>query len=391
MVKINQCRQQLEGAGFEHIRVCDLQVNQDSMDGNSHFKFNEKQKKMIEALMRLDLIQKADNFALIEKQKLNREEYISGYPYWLTIDPSNFCTLKCPFCPTGQGRNSRTKAILSLDNFKQIIDELGPYLIHIDFCNWGEPLTNKQIFEMIKFAKQYNIDTKLDSNFNQLNEEDIENLVLSGLDKLIVSIDGASPQTYSKYRVGGDFNRVMDNLKFLLEKKRQLNKTHPYICWQFLVFRHNEHEIELVKQIGRDLGVEVGITKAFIGNNQWIPQNSDYSHYQKEKIKNGYTSEHFNKLQEAICNWPWEAIVINPNGSVSACCSVEDEKDDFGNIFQQPFRKIWNNEKYRTARRYIRDRRNKGENNICIGCKHQGLINLDILSCHSLCNFQRER
>lgn len=348
---------------------------------------DEKQKKIIDALNRLDLRQKVENFIHIEKQKLNRDEYVFGYPYWLIIDPTNFCTLKCPFCPTGQGRNSRIKAILSLDNFKRIIDELGPYLIHIDFCNWGEPLLNSKIYEMIKIAKQYRIDTKIDSNLNQFSEEDAERLIVGGLDKIIVSIDGITPQTYSKYRVGGDFNQVMNNLKLLLKKKRQLNRPNPYISWQFLVFRHNEHEIEEVRRMGNYLGVDhVGITKAFIGNKDWIPQNQEYSHYQIEKDDNNYTSEYFKESQEAMCNWPWEAIVINPNGSVSPCCSVEDEKDDFGNIFQQPFNEIWNNEKYRVARKYIKDKEiNQHRNsNICINCPQLGLINLDILSCHSL-------
>jgi radical SAM protein with 4Fe4S-binding SPASM domain len=349
------------------------------------------QKKVVEALVRLGLKDKLHNFLLIEKEKQMRQEYVLGYPYWLTIDPTNFCTLRCPFCPTGQGRNSRTKGYLSLENSRRIIDELGPYLIHIDFCNWGEPLLNKEIYEMIKYAKQYQIDTKIDSNLNQLSEEDAEKMILAGLDKIIVSIDGVTAQTYSKYRIGGDFNKVMDNLKLLIKKKRQLNRPNPYISWQFLVFRHNEYEIEDVKRIGEDLGVDhVGIAKAFIGNKDWIPLNREYSHYKREEIKDEYTSNYFKSSQNKMCNWPWEAIVINPNGSVSVCCSVEDEKDDFGNIFQNSFRDIWNNEKYRTARRYIKDKKTPDlkDNNICIGCKHLGLINLDILSCHSFFSYQ---
>jgi len=348
---------------------------------------NETQKKVVEALTQSNLKEKLHNFLLIEKEKQRRQEYVSGYPYWLTIDPTNFCTLRCPFCPTGQNRNSRTKAILSLENFKKILDELGPYLIHIDFCNWGEPLLNKEIYKMIKYTKQYNVDTKVDSNFNYFGEKDAEEMILSGLDKLIVSIDGTTQETYSKYRVGGDFNKAMDNLKLLIKKKRQLNKANPYISWQFLVFRHNEHEIEDVKRIGNDLGVDhVGITKAFIGDKDWIPLNEDYSHYRTEEINNGYTSEHFKKPKEAICNWPWEAIVINPNGSVSVCCSVEDEKDDFGNIFQQPFKEIWNNKNYRVARGFI-GKGNKiaeKDDNICTECKHLSLINLDLVSCNTL-------
>jgi radical SAM protein with 4Fe4S-binding SPASM domain len=351
------------------------------------FNFDEKQKKIMDALNRLNLLQKLENFMLIEKEKIERRDYVSGYPYWLTIDPANFCNLKCPFCPTGQGRNSRLKTMITLDNFKKIIDKLGPYLIHIDFCNWGEPLLNKQIYEMIKYAEQYHVDSKIDSNFNQFSEEDAENIILSGLDKIIISLDGITEETYARYRVGGEFNRVMNNLKILLRKKIELKRANPYITWQFLVFRHNEHEIEEVKRMGKDLGVDhVGITKAFIGNKDWIPFNEEYSNYKKEEAKGEITSEYFKAQEEVKCNWPWEAVTINPNGSVSPCCSVEEEKDDFGNIFEAPFREIWNNDKYRQARRHIREKtETTGKNsNICIGCRHSGMINLDILSCHSL-------
>ncbi len=391
LVKINQCQRNLEENNAVQIKIRDSQASEDAVPAHHGYDFDEKQKRIIEALRRLNLEQKAENFILIEREKLNRAEYVSGYPYWLTIDPSNFCTLRCPFCPTGQGRNSRTKAMLSTDNFKKIIDELGPYLIHIDFCNWGEPLLNKQIYEMIKLAKQYHIDTKIDSNLNNLSEEDAEKLILSGLDKLIVSIDGATAQTYSKYRIGGDFNKAFNNLKLLVRKKEELNKAYPHICWQFLVFRHNEHEIEIVKKMAKDLGVKAGITKAFIGDKDWIPLNDDYSHYQKkEEISDSRTSEHFKAPQEPLCNWPWEAVVINPNGSVSPCCSVEDEKDDFGSIFGSPFKDIWNNGKYRQARKFVKDRIESGkeDNNICIKCRHSGLINLDILSCHSFFDYK---
>lgn len=352
---------------------------------------DETQKKIKDALTKAGLNEKLENYLLVEKEKKNRREYVLGYPYWCTVDPANFCNLKCPFCPTGQMRGSRAKGILSLPCFEKIIGELGTYLIHIDFCNWGEPLLNSDIYEMVKRAKQYSIDTKIDSNLNRFSEKDAEDMILSGLDKLIVSIDGATPGTYSKYRVGGDFNGVVDNLMMLVKKKRELKKSNPYICWQFLVFRHNEHEIEQVKKMARDCGVDnIGITKAFIGDKDWIPLNEEYSRYRREEIKDNssHTSDFFKSSQGKFCSWPWEAIAINPNGSVSPCCSVEDEKDDFGNIFDTSFKEVWNNEKYRLARRYISDKRTiqgRGDN-ICINCQQLGLINLDILSCHSFFN-----
>jgi len=347
---------------------------------------NETQRKVTEALNRLNLKDKLENFLLIEREKQQREECVSGYPYWLTIDPANFCTLRCPFCPTGQGRGSRSRGILAWDKFREVMDELGRYLIHIDFCNWGEPLLNKDIYKMVKYAKGHYVDTKIDSNLNQFSEKDAEDMILSGLDKLIVSLDGTTQETYSTYRIGGDFNKVMAHLQLLLKKKKELNSPSPYISWQFLVFRHNEHEIEEVKRIGKDMGVDhIGITKAFIGDKEWIPLNEEYSHYKKQEMSDELTSQYFKPSEDRICNWPWEAITINPNGSVSACCSVEDEKSDFGNLFNEPFKEVWNNEKYRMARRYIKNQKMPAADaeNICIGCRHLGLINLDILSCHS--------
>ena len=400
--KIEECRKELKIQGRGNYSYQASSLGSGSVSFNDSVKFTQADsreknnnnfdaglsdtaKKIVGALTRQGLKEKIENFLLIEHEKQERGEFVSGYPYWLTVDPTNFCTLKCPFCPTGQSRGSRAKGMLALDDFKKIMDELGRYLLHIDFCNWGEPLLNKDIYKMVKYAKGYGIDTKIDSNFNHFSDKDAEDMILSGLDKLIVSIDGASQQTYSKYRIGGDFNKVIDNLKLLIKKKREFNKASPYIIWQFLVFRHNEHEIEDVKKIGAALGVDnVGITRAFIGDKDWIPLHDKYSHYQKEEINMVKTFEYFKDSLGTMCNWPWEAVVINPNGSVSVCCSVEDESDDYANIFKTPFREIWNGDKYMLARKFIKNRQRSGEekSNICFGCKHAGLINLDILTCH---------
>jgi radical SAM protein with 4Fe4S-binding SPASM domain len=241
---------------------------------------------------------------------------------------------------------------------------------------------------MIKIAKVYKVDTKIDSNLNQFTEEDAEAMILSGLDKLIVSIDGATRETYSKYRINGDFDKVIGNLGLLVRKKREMKMANPFISWQFLVFRHNEHEIEQAKTMAADMGVDgIGITKAFIGDKDWLPSNEEYSYYKKGEIGGReHTSNYFKPFGEKFCNWPWEAIVVNPNGSVSPCCSVEDEAGDFGNIFNSPFRDIWNNSNYKEARSFIKNKlmpEGKREN-ICLSCRHSGLTNLDILSCHSL-------
>jgi len=349
----------------------------------SRLDFNEKQKSMSRALYSHGLWRKLSNFFLVDIQRARRDTVLLGYPYWLIIDPCNCCNLRCPFCPTGQGRNVRTKGKLSLDNFKRIVDKLGPYLIHVDLVNWGEPLLNENLLEMVSYAKQHHCDIKIDTNLTLLTEERARGLVLSGLDKIVVSIDGLTEETYGRYRQGGDFRAAMNNLLLLVKTRKVLKKTKPYITWQFLVFRHNEHEIEKAVKLGRKIGVDhVGITKAFIGDKDWMPLNPEYSNYQTEKAsENAPTSEYFKTPPQTLCNWPWEAIAINTNCSVSACCSVEEERDDFGNFFDQPFEELWNSPQYLAARRYIKDKGCSGakKGNICIGCRHAGLINIDIL------------
>jgi len=340
------------------------------------------------------LTEKLKNFLLVEEQKLLRTEYVNGYPYWLTLDPSNLCNLQCPFCPTGQRRGSRTKGMMSYDNFKKIMHKLGKHLIHIDFCNWGEPFTNKDIFKMISLAKEYDIDTKIDSNFTLLSESDIDKLLQSGIDKIVVSIDGLCQETYAKYRVGGDFNKAMSNLSLLLRRKKQLNLNKPHIAWQFLVFKHNEHEVDQVKRLGQEMGVdETAITNAFIGYKDWMPTKKEYCNYNIDTIDEGSdpsekTSDYLKNQGKGLCNWPWEAITINVNGSVSPCCSVEDEKDDFDNIFDNnfDFNAIWNGNKYRQARRHIRSQEGDcdGQNHICYDCSHSGLININLLGTRAL-------
>jgi len=352
----------------------------------SDFKFNEKQRSMSRALYSHGLWTKLSNYILTDVQKARKEQTLFGYPYWLVIDPCNYCNLSCPFCPTGQKREVRTKGKLTLDNFKKIIDKLGPYLIHVDLVNWGEPLLNEHVFDMVKYAKQYSPDIKIDTNLTCLDEGSAEKLVASGLDKIVVSIDGLNSGTYSKYRVGGDFNKVMNNLKLLIKKRKSLKSLKPYITWQFLVFRHNEHEADKAVKMGRKLGVNhVGITNAFIGDKDWIPSNPKYSNYNNEIKEDSMTFDYFKLNDKAFCHWPWEAIAVNTNGSVSACCSVEEEKDDFGNVFDQPFEELWNGEMYRMARMHIKDKgaAKKDRRHICAECRHSGLINIDILSCHS--------
>ncbi|MBI3547475.1 MAG: radical SAM protein [Elusimicrobia bacterium] len=195
------------------------------------------------------------------------ERMWGGSPYWLTIDPTNFCQLQCPFCPTGAGRGVRDKGSMRLEHFAAYMDRVGPAAIHLDMMNWGESLLNRDLPEMIACAKRHGIEVKLDANFNDVTPETIEALVGSGLDVLSLSIDGLSQETYARYRVGGNLEKVLANLRALVAARDRRKLGTPRIIWQFLVFRHNEHEAPRVEAAAKALGVDqVSLVSPFLPN-----------------------------------------------------------------------------------------------------------------------------
>jgi MoaA/NifB/PqqE/SkfB family radical SAM enzyme len=172
------------------------------------------------------------NYFLIRGQFALRTIKVIGYPYDILIDPCNICMLHCPLCPTGIKDTSRVKATLSFKLFKKIIDEVGGYAYSVNFMNWGEPLLNRHLAEMIKYCKKakHIPFVRFDTNLNiMLTEKDAESLLLSGLDLLSVSIDGVTQETYEKYRKCGDLKKVLSNLKLLVNKRQRLEREKPYI------------------------------------------------------------------------------------------------------------------------------------------------------------------
>lgn len=255
------------------------------------------------------------------------------------------------------------------------MEECGPYLWEVNLYNWGEPLLNKELFEMIKYSKIYKVRVSISTNLNHFNNSICSDLVLSGVDEVVVSLDGTSQESVSKYQVGNDFKKVVANIKKLATCKKALNKKTPAITWRFLVNRFNENEIGNAKKLSREIGVDnlkinkfrcdMGKELLFDNDEQfknvssWLPTNESLSYYdyadkRKKKIKN--------------CRWLWLKSSINWNGSVSPCCAVWYEKYDFGNIRDNSFKKIWNSAKYKEAREISRKKDIISPDNICSIC-----------------------
>ncbi|MBI9037936.1 MAG: SPASM domain-containing protein [Bacteroidales bacterium] len=299
--------------------------------------------------------------------KLTRKAIHRGMPLSISIEPTTFCNLQCPECPSGQRQFTRPTGNLGLSFYKKIIDQLHKKLMYLIVYFQGEPYLNKDFFGFIKYASSRKIYTATSTNAHFLDDENSRLTVESGLDRLIISLDGINQEMYERYRKGGDYEKVIIGIENIIGWKKKLKSAKPYVIIQFLVFRHNEDKINEIKRIGKELGAnEVQIKTAqfynFKKGNPLIPKNEKYSRYRK--MPDG-TFEIKGKLPNN-CQRMWKSCVISWDGLVVPCCFDKDATHLMGDLKTELFENIWKNEKYNHFRTQIL--KNRKKINICRNC-----------------------
>ena len=301
-----------------------------------------------------------------------RKPVVWGLPFILTIEPTNLCNLRCPQCHTGSGRMNRRPGRMSLDDFKRIIDELGDYLFYLLLYFQGEPYLNEHLFDFIRYAKRRRIYTITSTNGHFLaDDKAAEETVTSGLDSILISVDGADQRTYSMYRRGGDFHRVIKGTSLLVEKKIRLKSRTPEVYLQFLIMKHNEGQIGRMRELVRELGVNGLLLKTLHLEDpkqaqELLPESERYRRYRFQ----GGELQIKNKLKNS-CHRLWTSSLITWEGRVSPCCFDKDGKYSFGKLSQvSEFASIWRSNSYLDFRRRILI--NRKSIDICNNCT-QGL------------------
>jgi radical SAM protein with 4Fe4S-binding SPASM domain len=221
---------------------------------------------------------------------------------------------------------------------------------------------------MVKYASSKKIYTATSTNAHYLTDENARKTVESGLDRLIISIDGTSQEVYKQYRVGGNLDKVMEGAANIIKWRKKLNSKTPFVFFQFLVVKHNEHQIEEIKRIAKEIGVdEVRFKTAQVYDyendpNGLIPTIDKYSRY-KKKADGTFVPK--NKMANR-CWKLWHANVITWDGLVVPCCFDKDALHQLGNLKNQNMSEIWQNDNYKQFRaELLKSRRNI---DICSNC-----------------------
>lgn len=297
---------------------------------------------------------------------LNRKSHL-GFPISMAIEPTTSCNLRCPECPSGLRQFTRPIGMLEPTFFKMTIDEVYKELIYLTFYFQGEPYLNPNFLEMVKYASDKGIYTSTSTNAHYLNKDQAKKTVESKLDRLIISIDGTTQETYEQYRIGGQLQKVIEGTKNVIEAKRELKSNIPHIIFQFLVVKPNEHQLEDVKKLANELGVDEVVFKTaqvydFENGNPLIPENIKYSRY-KKNVDGTYSIK--NKLLNQ-CWRMWSSCVVTWDGVVVPCCFDKDAKHQLGDLKTQLFKELWESNKYQNFRQSIL--KSRQEIDICKNC-----------------------
>ncbi len=301
-----------------------------------------------------------------------------SFPYegFLIVEPTNVCNITCTLCPVWTNKMKRPRGYMQYENFKTIVDEIYSHRTslsfrptQINFTLAGEPTLHPDIWRMVKYASEHGLVTNLYTNGTMLNDQ-VADLLSSGLDFLLVALDGARAETHEAYRVGSSFRAVTEGIMAVVKERKKRGLTRPEVTAQCLVTKKNEHELSDVQSLACKLEADRLVFKTInlgdwtltnserkLAADEWLPRQSRWRRFDADLQIKGKPSAWCEFVRHSMIFW---------NGDVTICCYDYCSGDYvMGNIFEEGgLRKIWEGKKYRTVRRKILRR----EYPICKSC-----------------------
>lgn len=299
--------------------------------------------------------------------RVRKKPVMLGAPLGAGVEPTTACNLQCPHCVSGLRAFERPTGTMKPELFAKIAEELAPRGLYLTMYFQGEPFINPKLPEMIRKASGLGLYTSASTNGHFLTEEKADAVIRSGLSHLIVSLDGATPETYKEYRVGGDFDTVIEGARTLARRKRALKSLTPLIDLQFVVFRHNEHELKEVKQLGREVGADRTVVKTaqiydFENADRWLPKDE-----RKSRYRNNDGTTELKKKRYNHCWRLWSSIEITWDGRAAPCCFDKQARYAGGSLKVQALEDVWfRSRELRQFRKKLLNARNKID--ICGNC-----------------------
>ena len=266
-------------------------------------------------------------------------------PLFVSVEPANVCQLRCPECPVGQAveRKGTAPRLMQEQVWQRILNQVEPYTYTIQFYFQGEPLLNPRLPHMIAQASAKKLYTIVSTNAQAITPQMAEQLVCAGLNRIIISMDGATQHTYEAYRIGGQINRCKEAMQWLREAKKKYHK-HTIIELQCLRLQTNEHEWNTLRHQYKALGADRLVFKTaqlynYADGHPLMPSQSCYNRYTK-----GQDGQYHRKALSKACFRVWSGCVITTDGTVLPCCYDKESQYAYGNIMDTDLHTLFSNQ-----------------------------------------------
>lgn len=326
------------------------------------------------------LRRRARNYWAARRAEAERRPTAGGLPYHLVVDPSNVCNLRCGLCVQATDPDGRPRRFVETERFSCLVREVADHAVRIDLFNWGEPLLHPDFASLAAAVADSGVYARTSSHMSHDHRIDWEAVVRSGLRYLVASIDGATQETYGRYRVRGQLDKALASLDALVGAKRRLGSPFPIVEWQYLVFAHNEHEVDAARDLARDMGVDVFryggargrmSAKTLLPSADVVAQSRDYLLPPDTPLSEYDAAGGKLRREEGEgCHWLWGKMAMHPDGGVSPCWTGWFKDMDIGRWTEGSLAEVWNGPAYRAARQAALQGGDAAGATMCDRCAH---------------------
>jgi pyruvate-formate lyase-activating enzyme len=268
---------------------------------------------------------------------------VAAAPAYIRFEPSAYCNLRCCWAQRQPAHPAlRPRGNADPELARRIVAEIGDSLYMAILCHWGEPTLNPRLPEMVRAFHDAGIYTTLDTNMTRMTAGLAAELSAAGLDAISASIDGVSQGVYGQYRKGGNVGQALDGLRHVLAGRRRLGRANPRLRWQYLVFPHNEHEVDEAQRLAAEIGVDA--FEAFAGSGGCWSRAAGFQPARPPVRPAGL-----------LCNDPWTYLAVDWDGAAHVCCRAFQAQHVVGHMDDQSLPELFDGRGFQLARRVIRD------------------------------------
>ena len=281
---------------------------------------------------------------------------MKSLPTTYVLGITNKCNLQCPLCITGMYAQKKSIKHMDIELFYEVLEKIKDHALVVQLYNWGESLFHPKFLEMLQATKRHGIRVQVSTNFSlRLSDDYLGKLIDYGLDDLVVSLDGMTSETYLKYRIGGDFDLVVSNMKRMQELKRQKRKNNPLITWQFLRNKFNMHEIPDLERRHKEFGADCYTVPETVL--QFMNNDHEYAQgwISGEEIQRRWYLDVDSSFHGKKCIFLHNVMIIEHDGSIPPCCYSTDPAHDFESFDKtKTISDLYNSQRFQDGRRLFR-------------------------------------